>query len=242
MNLPSAILFDLDDTLVTVPISPKDLFRTVAAAHRDTIVAAGSSVARLDDAYHDAHTRYWNHPVTNQQGRLNAWRSRYTIIADALTRAGVQVPGLARTMAREFHTKREEGVVLIPGAKETLAWFHARNVPMAVLSNGSRVTQRRKLNRFGLTRYFRIILIEGEQGVGKPDPEVYRRALEACNATAETAWCVGDNIEWDVTAPQKLGFVGIWIDSSGAGLPPEGNYHPDIVIASVHELVELAGA
>ena len=130
--------------------------------------------------------------------------------------------------------------MLIPGARETLAWFHDRRVPMAILSNGSRLTQRRKLARFDLTRFFRAILIEGEQGVGKPHPEVYRRALEACNATAETSWCVGDNIEWDVTAPQELGFFGIWIDATGGGVPPGSAFHPDVVIASVHELVELA--
>jgi len=30
---------------------------------------------------------------------------------------------------------------------------------------------------------------------------------------------IGDHIEWDVAAPQRLGLRGIWVDRERAGLP-----------------------
>jgi putative hydrolase of the HAD superfamily len=50
---------------------------------------------------------------------------------------------------------------------------------------------------------------------------------------------VGDNLEWDVAAPQRLGIAGIWLDVAGAGLPPASLVHPDRIIRSLTELLML---
>src|SRR2546426_7554913 len=36
-----------------------------------------------------------------------------------------------------------------------------------------------------------------------------------------SAWMVGDHLEWDVGAPQRLGLSGVWVDRGGRGLPPD---------------------
>ena len=55
--------------------------------------------------------------------------------------------------------------------------------------------------------------------MGKPEPDVYRHALERLGCDACDAWMVGDNYEWEVEAPQKLGLCGIWYDPFDAGIP-----------------------
>ena len=54
-------------------------------------------------------------------------------------------------------------------------------------------------------------------GVGKPEEVVYRYALSKLRVKAEEAWMVGDNLEWDVLAPQRLGLRGVWVDGPGPG-------------------------
>src|SRR5207249_3416864 len=81
--------------------------------------------------------------------------------------------------------------------------------------------QRDKIGRHDLARYFDAILIEGEFGCGKPEARVYREALRRLGVGSEGAWMVGDHLEWDVLAPQRLGLTGVWIDRDGAGLPAE---------------------
>jgi putative hydrolase of the HAD superfamily len=49
---------------------------------------------------------------------------------------------------------------------------------------------------------------------------------------------VGDNLVWDVGAPQKLGIFGIWNDYRNKGLPPSSKIIPDRIITNISELVE----
>ena len=48
---------------------------------------------------------------------------------------------------------------------------------------------------------------------------------------------IGDNLEWEVVAPQRLGIYAIWIDTHGEGLPPGSAIKPDRIIRSLTELV-----
>jgi putative hydrolase of the HAD superfamily len=48
---------------------------------------------------------------------------------------------------------------------------------------------------------------------------------------------VGDNLEWEVAAPQRLGIFGVWHDHLGAGLPPGSAVKPDRIIERLPELL-----
>ena len=67
---------------------------------------------------------------------------------------------------------------------------------------------------------------------------VYRHALEKVGCEACDAWMVGDNYEWEVVAPQKLGMCGIWYDPFNAGVPATAAAKPTRVIKRLGELVE----
>ena len=109
----------------------------------------------------------------------------------------------------------------LPDAIETVRWLRESGRRLALLTNGAAAAQRRKIARFEIADLFDAILVEGELGFGKPDERVYQRALSALDVKPADAWMVGDNLEWDVAAPQKLGMSGVWIDARGRGLPDE---------------------
>jgi putative hydrolase of the HAD superfamily len=48
---------------------------------------------------------------------------------------------------------------------------------------------------------------------------------------------VGDNLEWEVAAPQRLGIHAIWHDGYGTGLPPDCPVRPDRIIRRLSELL-----
>ena len=106
------------------------------------------------------------------------------------------------------------------------------------MTNGDRSQQRRKVEQFDLARFFDVILIEGEFGAGKPDESVYRHVLDALKARPSEAWMVGDNLEWDVAAPQRLGLRGVWVDAHGLGLPMRTSTRPDLMIAAFTEILD----
>jgi putative hydrolase of the HAD superfamily len=48
---------------------------------------------------------------------------------------------------------------------------------------------------------------------------------------------VGDNLEWEVIAPQWLGIFAVWHDHTGRGLPKGTTARPDLIIRSLRELI-----
>jgi putative hydrolase of the HAD superfamily len=126
---------------------------------------------------------------------------------------------------------------LFPDAVEVLGTLRAFPVTLALITNGEKGEQRAKIERFALAPYFSTILVEGEFGAGKPDERVYRHTLEQLGIAPHEAWMVGDNLEWDVLGPQRVGVRGIWRDSHGTGLPSASPVRPDRIIRSLHELL-----
>jgi putative hydrolase of the HAD superfamily len=123
-------------------------------------------------------------------------------------------------------------------AHATVDALRQRGVKLALVTNGAAEFQRAEIERFDLSHRFDHIQIEGEFGQGKPELAVYRHALERLGCEACDAWMVGDNYEWEVEAPQKLGLCGIWYDPFEAGIPAHATAKPTRVIRRLGELLE----
>jgi putative hydrolase of the HAD superfamily len=87
-----------------------------------------------------------------------------------------------------------------------------------------------------LAPHFDVILIEGEIGFGKPDRRIYERALAELSIEAADAWMAGDNFEWDVAQPQRLGMTGVWVNPRGSRHPEGARIHADFMVRSISEL------
>jgi putative hydrolase of the HAD superfamily len=134
---------------------------------------------------------------------------------------------------------RLENLYVLPGALLTLELLRSRGYRLGLLTNGDGETQRYKIERFGLGQYFETILIEGELGYGKPDLRMYRMALSILKLEPERTFMVGDNLTWDVEAPQELGIRAIWIDPKGAGVPLDSTLKPYRVIREISEVINI---
>ena len=235
MNTPDAIIFDLDDTII-------DDSSDVSACWEQTCREAAARIAGLDpDALLAAIERqrdwYWIDPDRHREGRLDLRAASTRIVDQAVRSLGHNSPGAGSVIANRYRDLREERVTLLPGAIETLEWFRSRGVRLGMATNGSASGQRAKIARFGLAPYFDCIIVEGEFGLGKPEREVYEALFASLGANPAKTWFVGDNLEFDVGAPQSFGVYGIWVDAAGGGLPADAGVSPDRIISSIHELI-----
>lgn len=48
---------------------------------------------------------------------------------------------------------------------------------------------------------------------------------------------VGDNWEWEVVAPQRIGIRGIWVNATECKVPGDGTIRPFLVIKSLPALM-----
>jgi putative hydrolase of the HAD superfamily len=67
---------------------------------------------------------------------------------------------------------------------------------------------------------------------------VYREALRRLGVAPHDAWMVGDHIEFDVGAPQRLGLRGVWVDRAGAGVPDGADVRPHRIIRDLSAMLE----
>jgi len=234
--LPKGIMFDLDDTITTFNAVAEPTWKKVCNKYTTQYDNLDEKV--LYKNIRETANWYWNDKKRHKEGRLDIDNARRKTLEMTFKKLGINNITLAHEIADLYSKLRVEAIDFFPGAEDTLKYLSEQNVALTLVTNGQTEKQREKINQFRLDRFFSVILIEGEMGYGKPNEAVYHRALKEMSLNPESVWFVGDNLEWDVGAPQKLGIFGIWNDYRNNGLPPSSNIIPDRIITNISELVE----
>ena len=88
----------------------------------------------------------------------------------------------------------------------------SKNYRLALLSNTDPIHMSNEEARFPFFRFFPIRIYSYRVGASKPDPLIYREALQACKVRAEEAVYI-DDIAAYAEAAQRLGMTGIVFES-----------------------------
>ena len=116
----------------------------------------------------------------------------------------------------------------VPGALEAMKEAGLR---LAVVSNANG-TVVRLLERLGFSAYFDLVVDSADVGVEKPDPRIFRIALEGTGAKLEETLFVGDIYHVDVVGGRAAGLRVILVDEAGL--------YPEVDCPRVGSLAELA--
>jgi putative hydrolase of the HAD superfamily len=117
---------------------------------------------------------------------------------------------LAGRLFEHFWDNFDDHCRLDADTRDTLAELRKRGMKLGVVTNGPGVMQRRKLAVLGLDRTFDAVLVSDEEGVRKPDAEIFRRALARCGAAAHEALFVGDHPVADIEGAHGAGLHAVW--------------------------------
>lgn len=199
-----AVLFDLDDTLF-------DHHRSAAAALARVHERFAGSVAFEQFEAH--HVRYLEEMhIEVLAGRIDlddARRERFRRVFAAL---GVEmsdeaVAGAASAYRSGYLAERRA----MDGAAELLAALAPR-VRIGIVSNNLLDEQQDKLEFCGLTRYVDALIVSGDVGISKPEPGIFRIALERLGVSASEAVMLGDSWPADVVGARRAGIRAIWFN------------------------------
>jgi putative hydrolase of the HAD superfamily len=119
-----------------------------------------------------------------------------------------------------------------PEVPDVLARLRAGGARLAVVSNWD-VSLHDVLERTGLRPLVDAVVISAELGVAKPDPAIFRAALDRLGAAADGAVHVGDSLEHDVAGARAAGLEAVLVARNGAAAP-DG-------VRTVASLAELVG-
>jgi 2-haloacid dehalogenase len=92
----------------------------------------------------------------------------------------------------------------VDGATDLLAELFDAGVPLYALTNWSAETFPIARRRFPWVGRFQGVIVSGEEGIGKPDPRIYRLVLSRFGLRAERTLFVDDR-EVNLTAAERCG-------------------------------------
>lgn len=237
--LPKALLVDMDDTILAYEQGVDLDGCWVSVCGKYLNGESGPGVETVVDAIKKQAHWYWSDAERHRVGRLDLTMARTEIIGCALEQLGIRDRPLAGRIASDYGVERDEKVSVFPGAIDTIHYLKSLGIPLALLTNGASAPQRRKIDRFELAPLFDHIVIEGEFGSGKPDSLVYEHALKLLGAAPEDVWMIGDNYQWEVVAPQRLGIRSVWINHKGKDPMSMHEIQPFRTIRAFSELVSV---
>jgi putative hydrolase of the HAD superfamily len=203
---PAAVLFDLYDTLVHAS-GDGSFYRGVPAA-------LGVDQGRWLVAYRALGRAAMLGDVPDMTARV------------LLACRDVGQPrghGLVAAVVREQLPQFYAGISLDPLALTTLDALRAAGFRLAVVSNAARASER-LLDIFGLRARMNTVTMSYALGVVKPDPRIYRAALDALRVRAAEAAFVGDGRDGELRGAQQLGLRTILIER---GLPHTASARAD---------------
>ncbi|MDX5475116.1 MAG: HAD family hydrolase [Bacillaceae bacterium] len=209
-----AVLFDLDGTLL----------------NRD------ESVKRFIDSQYDRLYK-WLGSITKEEyihrfieldKRGYVWKDKvYQQLTQEYHFSGISWEDLLQDYVSEFK------YYCVPFHNLTLMLeeLKSSNLLLGMITNGYGQFQMDNIRSLGIEKYFEVILVSEWEQTKKPDPIIFKRALEKLKVASKHSVFVGDHPENDVKAAQDVGMKGIWKKD-----PQWDNVQADY---TVHELAEL---
>ena len=260
MSAPiTTVILDLDETIIHDDLATEQAFAETAAFAAGTFGvdpgALTASVRRHAEVlWAEGPAPEWGHDLgtsstealrsifPGDEPRMVALRRwgptfRFETWHRALRENGIDNAQLAHELDARWATTRLNTNRFLPGAEDALKALGSR-FRLAMITNGLIDVQRTKVEKTGIGPLFELVVISGELGFGKPNPEIYHHTLRQLGIGPGEAVMVGDNIRRDVAGSQAVGITGVWIEPTGTGTPPDG-IQPDITIATLAELPAL---
>ena len=204
----AAVLFDVGRTLVQLDYGL--IARSVARrSHRveEAALARGEAKAR----------RAIDERAGGSGGMSGTDAERLESYFCDLLRAAAVAEEAAAEIARDLaamHLQENLWRVPMAGSVETLLGLRTRGLRTAAVSNSDgRVAE--ILREVGLAEHLDLVVDSHLEGVEKPDPEIFRRALGRLELPAERAAYIGDIYSIDAVGARGAGLTPVIIDPSG---------------------------
>ncbi len=190
------VFFDLDHTLWDFDKNSSLAFKRVFKNHKIAI-----DVALFLKEYEPINFEYWKlfreDKVTKQQ--LRRGRLIDAFKAFNITYPVLEIDALAKSYIDELPVDNH----LFDGATDVLEYL-SKKYSLHIITNGFHEVQHLKLKKSGIYNYFKTVTTSEEVGVKKPNPVIFKKALQKASASPESSLMIGDSFEADILGAKAI--------------------------------------
>ncbi|MEM2875697.1 MAG: HAD family hydrolase [Candidatus Bathyarchaeia archaeon] len=190
----------------------------------------------------------------NRVRKLNKEIKIEDLYASVLSKLGLNPENHMLEYIHELYVSSFD-VDVVPGAEDVLEYLKNK-YRLALISNASSEIPRYAIRKFGLEKYFEVVVVSRDIGVRKPDPEIFRFTLKKLELTSCETVHVGDSIYSDVAGAKNTGMKAILVDkrqdelelpdhlekvmeTTKVNFPSIKDVKPDYIINSVIDLMNV---
>ena len=230
-----AVFFDVGETLLAPHPSFNELFAEIMGGLGYEVTPAGveEALATVAPSVSEVIGKTRTTWSTSREESRRFWRSLYGAM---LAHWGIDDSSGAIFDVLYGRFTSYESYRLFPDVIPTLTACRAAGLTLGIVSNFEAWLEG-MLIEMEVAPFFAFMVISGKEGVEKPDPAIFRLALERSGVAPEEAVFVGDHPRLDIEAASRLGITGVLIDRPGRYHDFEG-----LRVRALTDLLPIVGA
>ncbi len=226
-----AIFFDADDTLFsTTSFAERAREAAVEAMLSMGVRASRETVlAELQEVVREFSSNYEHH--------FDKLLSRLPVDATA----GLSAPLVVAAAVIAYHETKFRDLVAYDDVTEVMRLLWRSGLTLGIITSGLTVKQAEKIVRLRVHRFIdpKAVFISDAIGIGKPNPKLYRRAVDRLGLAPSEAMHVGDHPVNDVDAANAAGMISVWNRREGRHLGSKGQTTAAHVIDNFWDLLDI---
>lgn len=192
------ILFDLDRTIWDFETNSNNNIRYIL----DEMSLTSIEKSQFCTVYKKHNKQLWE---KYEQGIIDKETLRWKRFFDSFEEFGIYDIELAKQFGERYIENMPNMTQLMPNAREVLETLFHYGCKMAIVTNGFKEVQYKKIKNASLEHYFRAVIVSEEIGYHKPSPMVFKRAMTALKAKKENTLMVGDDAYNDIEGAMIYG-------------------------------------
>lgn len=198
------LFFDLDHTLWDFEKNSDKTFEFLFKKHK---IAA--SLKKFLYYYKNINLKYWelyrNEKISKNHLKIGRLKDSFAIIKHPISNSMISL------LADEYLAFLPANNHLFEGAIETLTYLH-KKYQLHIITNGFNDVQFQKLKTSNLFPFFKEIITSENAGTKKPNPFIFKYALQKAETLAKNAMMIGDNWEADVMGAIAVGMEAVYFN------------------------------
>ncbi|MDV7185775.1 YjjG family noncanonical pyrimidine nucleotidase [Lutibacter sp. TH_r2] len=198
------IFFDLDHTLWDFEKNSDLAFKTIFKKHKVHV-----EFEKFANYYRPINQKYWK---LYRDEKVSKSELRYGRLKDTFTKIKFEVSdSVINSLAVDYIDVLPNNNYLFDGAIEILNYLQP-SYKLHIITNGFNEVQYQKIENSGLKSYFSKIITSEEVGVKKPNPKIFKYALDKAEALSKESLMIGDNWEADIMGAKNIGLDVIFFN------------------------------
>ena len=113
-------------------------------------------------------------------------------------------------LLQDYLKNFKKSAVPFNGLIDMLEKLKEQNFLLGIITNGYGQFQMDNIEALTIKHFFDVILVSEWEGLRKPDPAIFQRALKKLKVDPSESVYIGDHPENDIVSAQKVGMRTIW--------------------------------